>query len=87
MCVVSACASHATVALTGTYGLVCTLAGEKELVTAPLDGTVLPGVTRDSTLALAREWGEFKVTERKYYFHELAKAADEGRVRLRATAE
>jgi len=34
--------------------------GEKELVTAPLDGTILPGVTRDSILQLAREWGEFK---------------------------
>ena len=37
--------------------------GEKELITAPLDGTILPGVTRDSILQLAREWGEFKVTE------------------------
>ena len=36
--------------------------GEKELVTAPLDdGTILPGVTRDSILELARGWGEFKV--------------------------
>jgi hypothetical protein len=30
--------------------------GKKELVTAPLDGTILPGVTRDSILTLAREW-------------------------------
>ena len=35
--------------------------GEKELITAPLDGTILPGVTRDCILHLAREWGEFKV--------------------------
>jgi branched-chain amino acid aminotransferase len=28
--------------------------GEKELVTPPLDGSILPGVTRDSMLALAR---------------------------------
>jgi hypothetical protein len=27
-----------------------------ELVTPPLDGTILPGVTRDSVLALARSW-------------------------------
>ena len=29
--------------------------GQPELVTAPLDGTILEGVTRDSILALARE--------------------------------
>ncbi len=39
--------------------------GERELVTAPLDGTILPGITRDSVLALCRNWGEFKVSERK----------------------
>eukprot|EP01052_Picozoa_sp_SAG31_P026442 SAG31_NODE_2395_length_5790_cov_73.555614_3_plen_91_part_00 len=38
--------------------------GEDELITAPLDGTILPGVTRDSVLSLAKGWGEFKVTER-----------------------
>ena len=37
--------------------------GDKELVTAPLDdGTILPGVTRDSILQLAKGWGEFKVS-------------------------
>ncbi|XP_016088170.1 branched-chain-amino-acid aminotransferase, cytosolic-like isoform X3 [Sinocyclocheilus grahami] len=30
--------------------------GEKELVTPPLDGIILPGVTRQSLLDLAREW-------------------------------
>lgn len=35
--------------------------GERELITAPLDGTILPGVTRQSILELARDWGEFKV--------------------------
>ncbi|KAI9757348.1 MAG: branched-chain-amino-acid transaminase bat2 [Lichina confinis] len=57
--------------------------GQNELVTAPLDGTILEGVTRDSILALARErlvpegW---KVSERKMTMHELAEAADEGRL-------
>jgi branched-chain amino acid aminotransferase len=47
--------------------------GQKELVTAPLDGTILEGVTRDSVLHLARErlvpegW---KVSERKYTMKE-----------------
>ncbi|CBZ28307.1 branched-chain amino acid aminotransferase,putative [Leishmania mexicana MHOM/GT/2001/U1103] len=54
--------------------------GKTELVTAPLDGTVLPGVTRDSVLALARSWGEFEVSERPYYMSELVEALGEGRV-------
>ncbi|XP_056309553.1 branched-chain-amino-acid aminotransferase, mitochondrial isoform X3 [Danio aesculapii] len=54
--------------------------GEKELVTPPLDGVILPGVTRQSLLDLAREWGEFKVTERRVFMKELLGALDEGRV-------
>ncbi len=38
--------------------------GEKELITAPLDGTILPGVTRASILELARKWNEFKARAR-----------------------
>eukprot|EP00127_Corallochytrium_limacisporum_P006326 Clim_evm37s225 gene=Clim_evmTU37s225 len=54
--------------------------GGHELVTAPLDdGTILPGVTRDSVLSLAREWGT-KVTERKFTMKEVLKALDDGRV-------
>jgi branched-chain amino acid aminotransferase len=57
--------------------------GQKELVTAPLDGTILEGVTRDSVLALARErmaskgW---KVSERYMTMPELAQCEDEGRL-------
>ncbi|PNP76155.1 hypothetical protein FNYG_10444 [Fusarium nygamai] len=57
--------------------------GQKELVTAPLDGTILEGVTRDSVLALARQrlvpegW---KVSERKYTMKELEEASLEGRL-------
>ncbi|KAK4643390.1 branched-chain-amino-acid transaminase bat2 [Podospora bellae-mahoneyi] len=57
--------------------------GQKELITAPLDGTILEGVTRDSVLALARErlapegW---KIEERKYTMGELAEASAEGRL-------
>lgn len=57
--------------------------GQKELVTAPLDGTILEGVTRDSVLALARErlvpegW---KVSERKFTMRELDEASQEGRL-------
>ncbi|PIA15570.1 branched-chain-amino-acid aminotransferase [Coemansia reversa NRRL 1564] len=54
--------------------------GEKELVTAPLDGIILPGVTRDSLLELARKWGEFKVSERKVTMPEVLKALEEDRM-------
>jgi len=57
--------------------------GQKELITAPLDGTILEGVTRDSVLALARErlvpqgW---KVSERRFTMRELVDADAEGRM-------
>ncbi|KAN0048170.1 hypothetical protein ACTA71_002565 [Dictyostelium dimigraforme] len=55
--------------------------GEKELITPPLgDGTILPGVTRDSILKLTQQWGEFKITEKNFTMTELAKAVKEGRV-------
>ncbi|KAJ2631778.1 branched-chain-amino-acid transaminase bat2 [Coemansia sp. RSA 1290] len=54
--------------------------GDMELVTPPLDGTILPGVTRDSILDLARGWGEFKVSERKINMKQLARASNEGRL-------
>lgn len=53
--------------------------GVEELVTAPLDGTILPGVTRDSIIHLAREEG-LTVSERTYTMDELAAACDDGRV-------
>eukprot|EP00128_Syssomonas_multiformis_P010699 Colp12_sorted_trinity150504_noHs@23158 len=54
--------------------------GEKELVTAPLDGTILPGVTRDSVLSLCRKWNEFKVSERIFTMPDIVKAQSEGRL-------
>lgn len=57
--------------------------GQKELVTAPLDGTILEGVTRDSILTLARERLEpegWKISERKYTMGDLAEASKEGRL-------
>jgi len=58
-------------------------AAETELVTPPLDGTILPGVTRQSILELARQWNEFKVSERTLTMPELAQAVKEKRVRRR----
>ncbi|EDO35327.1 predicted protein [Nematostella vectensis] len=54
--------------------------GEKELVTPPLNGLILPGVTRDSLLALAKRWGEFKVTERTFNMQDVLMATEENRM-------
>ncbi|KAI2469642.1 branched-chain-amino-acid aminotransferase [Annulohypoxylon bovei var. microspora] len=57
--------------------------GQKELITAPLDGTILEGVTRDSILSLARErlapegW---LISERKITMKQLQEASLEGRL-------
>ena len=57
--------------------------GRKELVTAPLDrGDILPGVTRDSILYLARHWQDtdVDVSERWVTMKEVQEAAEEGRL-------
>jgi branched-chain amino acid aminotransferase len=55
--------------------------GEKELATAPLSsGDILPGVTRDSILTLARGWNEFKVSERFVTLPEIVQAQKDGRL-------
>ena len=54
--------------------------GTKELVTPSLDGTILPGVTRDSILHLAREWNEFQVSERTITMDEVLEALHEKRL-------
>jgi branched-chain amino acid aminotransferase len=56
------------------------LQGEKELITAPLDGTILEGVTRRSVLDLTRKWGDFKVTEATFSMPELRDAIKSGNV-------
>ena len=40
--------------------------GVDELITPPLDGTILPGVTRDSIIELFTEKKEFKVSIREF---------------------
>jgi branched-chain amino acid aminotransferase len=48
-----------------------------EIVTPPLSGTILAGVTRDSALTLMREWG-LRVAERPIAIEEVAAAARRG---------
>lgn len=54
--------------------------GEKELVTPPLNGLILPGITRNSILAVSREWNQFKVSERKILMEEICQLISENRL-------
>ena len=50
-----------------------------EVLTAPLNGSILPGVTRDSVIRLVKDWG-MKMTERSLAIDELIDAAQSGRL-------
>ncbi|KAK2584297.1 hypothetical protein KPH14_006693 [Odynerus spinipes] len=54
--------------------------GERELVTPPLNGLILPGVIRNSILALSREWNQYKVSERKIHMEEICQLLSENRL-------
>uniref|UniRef100_A0A914D8C1 Branched-chain-amino-acid aminotransferase n=1 Tax=Acrobeloides nanus TaxID=290746 RepID=A0A914D8C1_9BILA len=55
--------------------------GEEELCTPPLtNGLILPGITRDSLLEIAREWNEFKITERYPTMEEIRRSLKEKRM-------
>ena len=45
------------------------------------EGIVLPGVTRNSLLELARGWNEFKVVEKVITMKDIVTALNENRVR------
>ena len=50
-----------------------------EIVTPMLSGSILPGITRDSVIALAKMWG-LKVSERKISIQEVIAAHADGRL-------
>lgn len=50
---------------------------EDEVITPPLTGSILPGITRDSVIRLARDWG-IKVNERRISIEEVFAANDQG---------
>ncbi len=59
---------------------VCFVMDDGRLVTPPLGGTILPGITRASILTLAREAG-LRVEEKPYSFDEWKADAESGRLR------
>ncbi|MDY5776169.1 MAG: branched-chain amino acid aminotransferase [Lachnospiraceae bacterium] len=59
----------------GTMNIMFKIAGE--IYTAPIEGTVLPGVTRDSMIHILRDWG-YKVNETRLSIDDLMKAGHDG---------
>lgn len=53
---------------------------EKELATPPLNGLILPGVTRASIIQMAQEWGDFRVVQRTITMDEVLKLLKKDRV-------
>ncbi len=53
---------------------------DDELITPPLEGTILAGVTRDTVIHLARDWG-MKVNERRLTIDEVLSAARGNRLK------
>lgn len=52
---------------------------DNKIITAPCDGTVLPGVTRDSILHILKYWG-YEVEERHLSIDELMEAGRKGKL-------
>lgn len=52
---------------------------DNTIVTAPLEGSVLPGVTRDSIIHILKDWG-YKVEERELSIDELMEAGRNGKL-------
>jgi branched-chain amino acid aminotransferase len=69
---------HSFVEEVGTMNLFVAIGDE--LLTPPLGGSILAGITRDSVLAIARDWG-LRVTERPIPFDEILSASKDGSLR------
>lgn len=66
---------HKYIEESGTMNVFFVISGK--LLTPPVSDTILNGVTRDSVLAIAREWG-MEVEERKITVDEVAQALENG---------
>ncbi len=53
---------------------------DNELVTSPLTGSILPGITRDSVIHIANHWG-IQVVERRISIDEVVEKAQNGRLK------
>jgi branched-chain amino acid aminotransferase len=53
---------------------------ENEVATPPLQGTILPGVTRNSVLQILRDWG-YNVNERRIHIDEILSGYKNGNLK------
>ncbi|HDS16110.1 MAG TPA: branched-chain amino acid aminotransferase [Proteobacteria bacterium] len=53
---------------------------DDEVITPPLNGSILPGITRDSTIKILKNW-RIQITEKQIGIDEVFKAAEEGRLK------
>lgn len=60
--------------------LVCFTFTEKELATPPLNGLILPGITRHSIIQTVQEWNEFRVRQRVITMSEVIELQQSNRV-------
>ena len=68
---------HRYIEEVGTMNIMLRLGDE--VITPPLHGTILAGITRDSVLTLLKDWG-IRVTERPIAIDEVLAAAADGRL-------
>lgn len=69
--------THEYIEESGTMNVMFVIDGK--LLTAPTSGTILKGITRDSVLTIARDWG-MEIEERPIAVKEIISAAREGRL-------
>jgi branched-chain amino acid aminotransferase len=69
--------THEYIEESGTMNIMFII--DEKLITTPLSDTILAGITRNSVLTLAREWG-YPVEERRISVKEVIAAAKEGRL-------
>ncbi len=53
---------------------------DDEIITPMLSGSILPGITRDSVISLAKKWG-MKITERRISIDEIVEAHENGKLK------
>ena len=68
-------AEHKYVEEVGTMNMFFVI--DEEVITPPLTGSILSGITRDSTIRIVKDWG-IKVSERSLSIDEVIRAAKDG---------
>lgn len=55
---------------------------EREMVTPPLNGLILPGITRHSIIQMSEEWNKFKINQRVITMSEVVELLNSNRVSI-----